>query len=153
VCMQMQHFGWNKESLWGLVVSLSIGAPTYLLDLGVIHFSLHTLQVSHSHAVAIGFVVAALFNYTMNRLFVYRNTSRSNVKAMVIYFAVAFMWLWFTVGATAFLADSLDGAFNFDDETILYIARTLVGVFVGVAGFVISSLYTFKIPTKRSVSE
>jgi putative flippase GtrA len=147
--MQMKQFGFNKESLWGLVVSLSIGAPTYFLDLGVIHFSIHNLHLSHTHAVAIGFVVGALFNYAMNRFFVYQNTSRSNAKAMMIYFAIAFMWLWFTVGQPAFLADSLDGMFNLDDETILYISRTLVGVFVGVVGFVVSSLFTFKIPRAR----
>lgn len=139
--MQMQRFGFNKESLWGLVVSLSIGGPTYLIDIATIYFSIHRLHLHYPHAVAAGFIVAALFNYTMNRTFVYANSKRSHVKAMLYYFAIAFIWLWFTVGATSFLVDT------FDVE--LYIARTLVGIFVGVAGFVISSLITFKMPVRQ----
>jgi putative flippase GtrA len=138
--MQMQRFGWNKESLWGLVVSLSIGAPTYLIDVAVIYFCIHRLHVHYSHAVAAGFIVGALFNYTMNRTFVYANSKQSHVKAMLYYFAIAFVWLWFTVGATSFLVDT----FNVE----LYIARTLVGMCVGVGGFVISSHITFKMPTQ-----
>jgi putative flippase GtrA len=136
----MKRFGLNKESWWGLVVSLSIGAPTYLIDIAVIYFSIHRLHVHYAHAVAAGFIVAALFNYTMNRMFVYANSRQNHVKAMLYYFAIAFIWLWFTVGATTFLV----GTFHIE----LYIARSLVGMFVGVAGFVISSLFTFKIPVE-----
>jgi putative flippase GtrA len=138
--MQMRQFGFNKESLWGLVVSLSIGAPTYLIDIAVIYFSIHRLHLHYPHAVAAGFIVASLFNYTMNRLFVYGNSKQSHMKAMLYYFAIAFVWLWFTVGATTLLVS----AFHIE----LYIARSLVGVFVGVAGFVISSVFTFKIPIR-----
>jgi len=140
--MQMQRFGLNKESLWGLMVSLCIGGPTYLIDIAVIYFSIHRLHLHYSHAVAAGFIVGALFNYTMNRVFVYANSTQPQTKALLYYFAIAFVWLWFTVGATSFLVDT----FNVE----LYIARTLVGIFVGVAGFVISSLVTFKMPTRRS---
>lgn len=136
----MRHFGFNKESLWGLVVSLSIGGPTYLIDIATIYFSIHRLHLHYPHAVAAGFIVAALFNYTMNRTFVYANSRQSHVKAMLYYFAIAFIWLWFTVGATTLLVR--------DFHIELYVARTLVGLFVGVAGFVISTLVTFKIPTK-----
>ena len=136
----MQRFGWNKESLWGLVVSLSIGAPTYLIDIAVIYFSIHKLHLHYPHAVATGFIVASLFNYTMNRLFVYANSKQSHLKAMLYYFAIAFIWLWFTVGATTLLVH--------DFHIELYVARTLVGIFVGVFGFIVSSLVTFKMPTR-----
>ena len=77
----------------------------------------------------------------MNRLFVYANSKQSHTRAMLYYFGIAFVWLWFTVGATTLLVR------NFDIE--LYVARTLVGVFVGVAGFAVSSLVTFKMPTRK----
>ena len=76
----------------------------------------------------------------MNRLFVYANSKQSHLRAMLYYFSIAFIWLWFTVGATTL--------FVHDFHVELYIARTLVGMFVGVAGFVISSLVTFKMPTR-----
>ncbi len=136
----MKRFGFNKESVWGLVVSLSIGAPTYLIDIAVIYFSIHRLHLHYPHAVAAGFIVASLFNYTMNRMYVYKNSKQSHVKAMLYYFSIAFIWLWFTVGATTYLVH--------DFHVELYIARTLVGIFVGVFGFVVSSLFTFKMPTK-----
>ena len=136
----MQKFGWNKESLWGLMVSLAIGAPTYLIDISVIYFSIHKLHLHYPHAVAAGFIVGALFNYTTNRMFVYANSKQPQVRAMLYYFAIAFIWLWFTVGATTLLV----GTFHIE----LYVARSLVGLVVGVVGFVISSLFTFKMPTK-----
>src|SRR3569623_721293 len=121
--MQMKRFGMNKESLWGIAVSLSIGAPTYLIDIAVIDYSIHKLHFHYPHAVAAGFIVASLFNYTMNRLFVYANSKQSHMKAMLYYFAIAFVWLWFTVGATTLLVSTF--------HVELYIARSLVGIFVG----------------------
>ncbi|HEV8677540.1 MAG TPA: GtrA family protein [Candidatus Paceibacterota bacterium] len=139
--MQMRQFGFNKESLWALMVSLAIGAPTYLIDVSVIYFSIHRLHLHYPHAVAAGFIVGALFNYTMNRMFVYTHSKQPHAQAITYYFAIAFIWLWFTIGATVFLVD------RFHLE--LYIARSIVGLFVGIAGFAVSSLITFKIPTRR----
>ena len=148
--MQMQRFGLNKESLWGLVVSLSIGAPTYLIDVAVIYFALHRLELTEAQSVAAGFVVAAFFNYAMNRMYVYGNSRQPHMKAMLYYFGIAFLWFWFTVGATVFLSHQFHFEYRVGhlDITQLFVARTIVGIFVGVAGFVISSLITFKIPTR-----
>ncbi len=146
--MQMQHFGWNKESFWGFMISLLIGAPTYLIDIAVIYFALHKLHLTIPHAVALGFILASLFNYAMNYLFVYKNAQRNHAQAIPLYFGIAFIWLWFTVVATTLL-HGLIHTWHFFGIDAIYIARSIVGVFVATAGFMVTTLFTFKIPTKE----
>lgn len=141
--MQMKKFGWNKESLWGLLVSLSIGLPTFVVDVSVIYFSIHRLHLLYPGAVAVGFVMASLFNYVMNRLFVYSNSTQPHSRAMVLYFGIALLWLGFTVSATVFLVEYVRIP-NILGISHIYIARSLVGFFVGVVGYIISSIYTFR---------
>lgn len=138
---QMKKFGWNQESLVGLAVSLLIGAPTFLVDIAVIYFCVHKLHMHYPHGVAAGFVVGALFNYAMNRIFVYSNSTQSHARAMILYFVIAFIWLWFTVGATVLLVQTF--------HIPLYVSRAMVGIFVGVFGFVVSTIFTFRIPTEK----
>lgn len=144
----MQQFGWNKESLWGYLISLGIGAPTYLIDISIIYFCLHKLHLTVPHAVAVGFVLAALFNYAMNYVFVYKNAERSHAQAIPLYFGIAFLWLWFTVIATTALNTAIHTWYFFGIEPV-YVARSVVGLFVATVGFVISTVFTFKIPTKE----
>ena len=134
--MQMVKFGWNKESLIGLGVSMCIGAPTFIIDIAIIYFCLNKLHLSKQESIAVGFTIAAFFNYAMNRLFVYSNSKQPHEKALILYFLIAFMWLWFTVVTTVFLTNQL--------HIPIYISRSIVGFIVGTVGYLISSVYTFK---------
>lgn len=138
--MQMQEFGWNRESLWGLAVYLAIGGLTFVVDFSIIYFSIHKLRLSYAQAVAAGFIVGAFFNYAMNRAFVYANSAQSHLRSMGLFFAIAFIWLWFTIGGTVLLVK--------DFHLNLYVARSLIGMFVAIVGYVLNALYTFKIPTR-----
>ncbi len=84
----------------------------------------------------------------MNRTFVYGNSKQSHIKAMLLYFAIAFVWFWFTVGTTVFLAHQfhIQAHVGHFVVTELFVARTAEGIFVGIFGFIVSSLVTFKVP-------
>lgn len=142
--LQMKSFGWNTNSLVGLVVYLLVGGLTFLVDIAIIYGSMRFLDLHYPVAVALGFVLGAFFNYAMNRRLIYHNSKQSHRVALVWFFGIAFVWLWFTVGGTVFLVELCTAHTPLGLQYCLYISRTLVGLFVCVAGYVLNSLFTFR---------
>lgn len=140
---QIRNFGWNRSSLIGLIVYLGVGGLTFIVDASLIYASIHLLHAHYPTAVAIGFIFGAFFNYVVNRKLVYANSTQSHTTALIWFFGIAFVWLWFTVGGTVFLVQKV--------HIPLYVSRSLVGIFVAVAGFVLNSIFTFKMDGKMKV--
>lgn len=135
--MPIERFGWNRKSAIGFAWHQAIGAVCFFFDIGVIYLLIHFLHLHYSYAVTLGFIAATLLNYILARSTIYANTERSHKTAMLYFFTIATAMLFITVGGTVFLREVLD--------LKLYIARTLVGIFVGVIGYLIDVLVTFKL--------
>jgi putative flippase GtrA len=135
--MPIDRFGWNKKSAIGFAWYQGIGAVCFLFDIGVIYLLIRIFHLPYPAAVTLGFMAATLLNYVLARSTIYANTSRSHKKALIYFFSVATALLAFTVGGTVFLREVIG--------LKLYVARTLVGVMVGVAGYIIDCLVTFKL--------
>ncbi len=140
----MKRFGWNRNSIIGLFVYLFVGGLTFLLDIGVIYFSMQLLHMHYPYAVALGFILGAFFNYAVNRKFIYNHSTQSHRVALTWFFGIAFVWLWFTVGGTVFLVELCTAHTPLGQQYCIYASRTAIGLFVCVVGYVLNSLFTFR---------
>lgn len=135
--MRIEKFGWNKKTLVGFVWHQGMGAVCFFFDIAIIYLLMHFAHLRYPWAVAIGFMAATLLNYLLTRHTIYANTERKHDVALVYFFSTAALLLLFTVGGTVFLREF----FNVK----LYVARTVIGICVGVFGYLIDCLVTFKL--------
>jgi putative flippase GtrA len=135
--MPIGKFGWNKESLVGFVWHQGIGAVCFFFDISIIYLLLHYLHLQYPLAVAGGFTAATFLNYSLARSTIYSKTDRGHRTAIMLFFATGAFLLLVTVGGTVFLREVLG--------LKLYVARTVIGMFIGVVGYFIDCLITFRL--------
>jgi putative flippase GtrA len=135
--MRIERFGWNKQSLVGFGWHQALGAVCFFFDIAIIYLLMHFVHLRYPVAVTIGFMAATLLNYALTRSTIYSHSERPHNTALMYFFGTAGVLLLLTVGGTVLLREM----FNFK----LYTARTIVGVLVGIAGFFIDCLITFKL--------
>jgi putative flippase GtrA len=134
--MRQGSFGWNKGSIINLFLYLGVGGFTFMIDVAVIYFSIHRIHASYPLAIGIGFIAATFANYAITRHFIFANTKQSDMVAILYFFGIAFIWLWFTIGGTVFLIRYA--------HLSLYASRSITGLIIGIAGYVLNSIFTFR---------
>jgi putative flippase GtrA len=135
--MPIERFGLNKKSAVGFFWHQAIGALCFFFDIGIIFLAIHVFHIHYPIAVTIGFICATFLNYALARSTIYANSARKHRTALIYFFAIASVFLLITVGGTVFLREVVG--------IKLYLARTLVGIFIGVAGYFLDCLVTFKL--------
>ncbi len=116
---------------------LVVGVSTYLIDLALVFILTATTAIPYTLAIGIGFVVGISINYHYSYHWVFRGTERSKLQGYIIFALLGLSGAILIMLGTHIFVEQL----NFD----LYIARTIVGAFLGTVGFLINALLNFKV--------
>lgn len=113
-----------------------VGTSTYAFDLALIYVFKNFLGLTDGISVALGFIIAVSTNFLISYYWVYKGTEQRKLHGYMFFVGLAIAGLFIITFGTLFLQAALGIG--------LYTARTLVGLFVGTANFLLNTFFNFK---------
>jgi putative flippase GtrA len=113
-----------------------VGVSTYLFDLGIVALLTYGFGMHYTYAVGIGFLIGISVNYQITYHWVFKGTERRKLTGYIIFGLLALLGMTLIMTGTSLLTEQFG--------LPLLIARTLVGGFLGIVGFLVNSIFNFK---------
>lgn len=115
----------------------TVGFGTFLLDLCIITALITWSPIPYPVAVALGFFIAVSINYYISYHWVYAGTTQTFYHGYSFFFILATVGLLVITLGTTILVEFF--------YIPLFIARTLVGLTVGIMNFILNTFFNFKL--------
>lgn len=114
----------------------AVGVSTYILDLGIVALLTYVFDIYYTTAVAIGFIIGISLNYQVTYHWVFKGTKRKKLTGYIIFGLLGLLGMTLITLGTSFLVE------NFGLQ--LFVARSIVGGFLGIVGFMVNAIFNFK---------
>jgi len=120
-----------------------VGISTFVFQLLLIWWMENVLEMHYTYAVGIAFVVAVSFNYLWSRQWVFRGSRRTLAGGYFYFLCILAAGLVLAVTLTAFVVETTGAP--------VLIARTLVGVMLGVTSYLVNLYFTFRMAGEKLI--
>ncbi len=115
----------------------TVGLGTFLLDIGILSALLTWTTIPYPLAVALGFFVGVSVNYYISYHWVYAGTVQTFYHGYSFFIIMAVVGILVITLSTTILVEFF--------YIPIFIARTLMGVAIGIVNFLVNTFFNFRI--------